>query len=369
VTEVTPTSRIQRVHASLRARVRRARARWPWFDHAVRTYQRNGEVLGGQLAAALTFYGFLSFFPLLALAFAVVGYVSGAYPDAQSSVTQAVQDTFPSLIGAGRGQINIQDVIDAKAGAGIIGLLGLFYSGLGWLDAMRAALRRVFGTNELPLNFVKKKATDVAVLIGLGLALVASLVVTSLATSATTQVLGLVNLDDKLVAVVLLKVLSVALAVLADTLLFAILLSRLSGAHQPWRKVRSAALLGAIGFELLKLAGTFLIGRTTHNPVYATFGVVVGLLIWINLVSQLLIYVASWGATQPHSDARSAARKLAPGTAPVAADAAVVVRRRGWRLAVLGAAIGAAAVALLSRRKAGSQHHDGPTTHRLAGRP
>jgi membrane protein len=360
VTAVPLTSRVQRVRASLQARVRAARVRRPWFDHAVRAYQRNGEVLGGQLAAAITFYGFLSFFPLLALAFAVVGYISGAYPDAQDSVTRAVQDTFPSLIGSGQGRINIQDVIDAKAGAGIVGLIGLFYSGLGWLDALRAALRRVFGTSQVPLNFVKKKATDVAVLIALGLALVASLVVTTLATATTTQVLGVVGLDDKLVAIALLKVLSVALAVLADTVLFAILVSRLSGAHQPWRQVRSAALLGAVGFELLKLGGTFLIGRTTHNPVYATFGVVVGLLIWINLVSQLLIYVASWGATQSYSDDPSAAVEKASGAVasgevasagrPPASAAAV--RRRGWRRAVLGAAIGAAVVAKLHRRKA-----------------
>ena len=344
MTDATPTSRAERV----RARIRAARARWPWFDHAVRASARNTEVLGSQLAAAITFYGFLSFFPLMALAFAVVGYVSGAYPDAQDAVTRAVEGTFPSLIGSGPGRINIQDVIDAKAGAGVIGLLGLFYTGLGWLDALRAALRRVFGTSDVPLAFLKKKTVDVVVLVGLGLALLASLVVTTFATAVTTQVLGVVSLDDSLVAVALLKVLSVALAVLADTVLFAILLSRLSGTHQPWRQVRSAALLGAVGFELLKLLGTFLVGRTTHNPVYATFGVVVGLLIWINLVSQLLIYVAAWGATQPHSDEPGAAEEVGSGAAPVSP---VVVRRRGWHRAVLGAAIGAAVVAVLSRRK------------------
>ena len=292
----------------VRARVGAARTRWPWFDHGARAYARHNEVFGGQLAAAITYFGFLSFFPLLALAFAVVGYVSGAYPDAQDAVTRAVEDAFPSLIGSGPGHIDIQDVIDAKAGAGVIGLVGLFYAGLGWLDALRAALRRVFGTSDLPLGFVKKKAVDVAVLIGLGLALIVSFVVTTLATAVTRQVLGTVSLDDSLVAVALLKALSVALALLADTALFAILLSRLSGAHQRWRQVRSAAFLGALGFELLKLVGAFLIVRTTQNPVYATFGVIVGLLIWINLVSQLMMFVAAWAATAP-----GLARPLAEG--------------------------------------------------------
>jgi membrane protein len=368
MTEPKPPSRADR----LRARVRAARARWPWFDHLVRAYDRFSEVLGGQLAAAITYFGFLSFFPLLALAFAAVGYISGGYPGAQDAVTRAVQDFFPSLIGSGPGRIDIQDVIDARAGAGIIGLVGLYYSGLGWLDALRDALRRVYGTSDVPLGLVRKKLTDIVVLGGLGLAMLASLVTTSLATAATRQVLGLVNLDDSLVAVALLKVLSVALALVADTVLFAILLSRLSGAHQPWRQVRSAAFVGAVGFEVLKLAGTFLIGRTTHNPVYATFGVVVGLLIWINLISKLLIFVAAFGATQAYSldpalvgEAGSGrSTGAAAGTEPVSAVAPAdfetvpaggrspaVVRRRGWRPVVLGGVGGAAAALLLSRRK------------------
>jgi membrane protein len=285
------------VRNSIVARIRVLRTRWRWFDHAARAYVRHNEVTGSQLAAAITYYGFLSFFPLLALAFAVVGYISGAYPGAQDAVTHALQNSFPSLIGSGPGHIDIHDVIDAKAGAGVIGLAGLFYAGLGWLDAVRAALRRVYGTTDVPLDFVKKKAVDVLVLIGLGVALIASLVVTTLATAVTRQVLGGVGIDDRLVAVALLKVLSVVLALLADTLLFSILLSRLSGAKQTWRQLRSAALLGAVGFELLKVAGAFLIVRTTQNPVYAAFGVIVGLLIWINLVSQLLMFVASWSAT------------------------------------------------------------------------
>ena len=106
-----------------------------------------------------------------------------------------------------------------------------------------------------------------------------------------------------------------ALALLADTVLFAILLSRLSGAHQPWRQVRTAAFLGAVGFELLKLVGTFLIVRTTQNPVYATFGVIVGLLIWINLVSQLLMFVAAWGPAPPHRHQYGAIGRVSRGCA------------------------------------------------------
>jgi membrane protein len=361
-----------------RARLRAVRDRRPWADHAVRAYDRHSDVLGGRLAAAITYFGFLSFFPLLALAFAAVGYVSAVYPGAQEDVTEAVRDAFPSLVGPGEGQISIVDVIDAKAGAGLFGLLGLLYAGLGWLDALRDALRRVFGTDDIEIGLLKKKLVDVVLLLVLGLSLLVSLAVSSLATSATTYVLDLVGLEETTVAVALLKVLSVTLAVGVDVLVFAILLARLSGARLTFRQVRSGAVLAAVGFEVLKLVGTFLVGRTTANPLYATFGVVVGLLVWINLVSRLAVFAAAWTATQPYSlepapvGQAGAGRStgLAAGTEPVApvapadyeavpleADDAVGPspapgRARG---VLLGIGIGAAGAALVARRRSGGR--------------
>lgn len=361
----------------IKARIRSWRATRPWLDHAIRANDRNTEVMGTQLAAAITYFGFLSFFPLLALGFSVVGYISDIYPNAQADVTLALQDAFPSLIGDSDGQINVQDIVDARANAGIIALLGLAYAGLGWLDALRAGLRRVFATSDVRLSFLKKKLVDVVVLALLGLALLGSLIVTSMATAATTFVLDHVGLEQSIVAVGLLKVISVAFALAADTLLFAIVFSRLSGAQLTWRQVRSGALLTAVGFELLKLVGTFLIGRTTENPLYATFGVVVGLLVWMNFVARLIIFAAAWTATQPYSlepgglgeagagrstglaVATEPLAPVAPGdfkTVPVGPPATRVApgpRRAGWRRAAVGAAAGAGVAAWLKRQRRG----------------
>lgn len=360
--------------ARLRDRVRHLRDRRPAVDHAVRAYDRHSAVLGSQVAAALTYFGFLSFFPLLALAFSVVGYVSVFYPGAQDSVMRVVEDAFPSLIGTGEGQIDVNDIIAAKRGAGVIGVLGLLYTGFGWIDALRDGLRRVFGTLEARMPFLRKKLVDLVVLVLLGVALLASIVVSSLATAATTQALGWVDLADSAAAAVLLKVLSVTLVLAGDTVLFAILLSRLSGAHLPWRRVRSGAVLAAVCFEVLKLLGTFLVGRTTTNPVYGTFAVVVGLLVWINLVSRLLVFVAAWTATQPysllpgeaplavtgHSTTLAASTEpvsvVAPagqGTVPAGQAAAVRRPRRRWRWrgAAVGAAAGAGLAAVLTRSR------------------
>ena len=358
-----------------KARLRDARSRWSWLDHAVRAYDRHSEVLGGQVAAAITYFGFLSFFPLLALAFAVVGYVSVLYPDAREGITSAVQGAFPSLIGTGPGEIDLDDVAAVKGGAGLIGIAGLLYAGLGWVDTLRDGMRRVFGTLDEPLSLLRKKAADLLVLVLLGTALVLSVAVSSLATSATAYSLAAVGLDGSVVATVLLKALAVALALAVDTALFAIIFARLSGARLTWHRLRTGSMLGAVGFEVLKLVGTFLIARTTQNPVYATFGVVVGLLVWINLVSKLLVYAAAWTATQAYSlepggigdpgtgrssgiaAATEPVRAVAPTDyepVPVAADSgsASPGRMRTVRGAVVGAVVGAGVAGVLSRRGA-----------------
>jgi membrane protein len=359
----------------LRGRVRSARAKWPVLDHAVRALDRNSQILGSQEAAAVTYFGFLAFFPLLALSFSLVGYVSAIYPQVQDAVTTAVEDAFPNLIGPNPDQISIRDVIGAKRTAGLLGLAGLVYAGLGWIDALRNAVRRTFGTDDVRLQFIKKKLIDIGVLILLGISLLASVIVTSAATAATTFVLDLVELDGSLPATVMLKVLSVAMALAADTVLFAILLSRLSGASLPWRQVRSGAFVGACGFELLKLVGTFLIGRTTDNPIYAAFGVVVGLLVWMNLVAKITVLAAAWTVTQPFSlhpgdlaqEGAGQSTPLAAATEPVTVVAPpdyeqvpVMAGRaspggsartsRPWRTFALGAVTGAAGVAMLTSK-------------------
>jgi membrane protein len=331
-----------------KARLRRARARRPVVDHAVLAYQRHNEVAGGQVAAAITYYGFLSFFPLLALTFAVVGYLSVIYPDAKDNVTAAVEAAFPGLLGTGTGQINIDDIVNARKGAGLIGILGLLYAGLGWVDALRTGLRRVFGTEHVPLALVRKKTGDAVVLILLGLALLASVGVSTLATDATQYALGHVGLAGSFAASAVLKVVAVLLALVVDTLLLSILFSRLPGADISWHQVRSGARLGAVGFEALKLVGTFLLARTTSNPLYATFGVLVGLLVWINLVSRVLTYAAAWAATQAYLEETADDYEPVPVAAPGGASSGP--RTRTVRGVALGALAGAGIMALIARR-------------------
>ncbi|MUL39671.1 YihY/virulence factor BrkB family protein [Streptomonospora sp. PA3] len=270
------------------------RRRRPWVDHAVRAYERYTDARGDRLAAAVTYYAFLSFFPLLALAFAAVGYAAAVEPQARAYLDEAIREALPGLAEG----LPIDEIADARTGAGVIGLLGLVYAGVGALAALREALHRVWlkDVGDGP-NFVVAKLLDVAVMAVLGLVLLGSVALTSVAQAATHWLLDAVGLEESLIAVAVIRLLGLAIAVAVDTVIFLVVFSRLSGTRRPLRLLWQGALLAAVGFEALKAAAALLVSGTLSNPVYASFAVVVGLLLWINLVMRMLLLCAAWTAT------------------------------------------------------------------------
>ena len=86
--------------------------------------------------------------------------------------------------------------------------------------------------------------------------------------------------------------------------------------HAPRRALLGGALLGAVGFELLKLLANELLGLTRGQAAFQVFGVALILLIWINYFSRLVMYSAAWAYTDPRAlEQRTAEAIRAPGAA------------------------------------------------------
>ena len=289
--------------ASIKERVsgalERAREKHPLLDHAIRMQQHYGEVKAGIQAGGVTYYAFLSFFPLLALAFFVVGYVAQVYPQARDNLKTGIEGVLPHIVGTGPGQISLDSVAGGAAAAGVIGVLGLLYSGLGWLSALRTALLVVFEEpqSQQP-NFFVGKLRDLVSLVAIGVVLVVSVAISSLVTGFSGKILDWVGLGAGATFVVF--VLGLALGIAADMVLFYALFRLLAVPRERSRSLWSGALLGALAFEVLKLASTYLLGSTSASPAFQAFGIALILLVWINYFSRVVLYAASWAHTSTH---------------------------------------------------------------------
>ncbi|MDQ2748996.1 MAG: YihY family inner membrane protein [Actinomycetota bacterium] len=347
------------------------RERRPGVQHVVDAWtllQRNN---GNQYAAAITYFSFLALFPLILLAVAITGFVLHAHPAAQQDLFDHITSTVPGDLGTTL-KTSIRKAIQARTSVGIIGLVGVLLTGLGWIGNLRAAIDGVWDKRPAPRNFFMAKLMNLLVLAGLGLGILLSLGLTVVGTSLTDQLLRAVNLDHLAGVHYLVKILGIALAVAGDVLIFWWLLVRLPDMPVSRRVGLQGALLAAVGFEVLKIVGTFTIAKTAHSPTAGPFAGLLAVLIWIQLVARIMLFCAAWTATcrgcalDPSGDGAVVADprpgQSDAGLPPVAPTAQPVVlgapRPAAGALIGAGAAgalAGAAAVAWANSRRRNDQ--------------
>jgi membrane protein len=280
------------------SRVHELRAEHPRLDHAVSTQEHYGDVKAGQQAGAVTYYGFLSVFPILALSFFVIGYVSRVYPDAQDTLVEAIDSMLPGIIGSGDNQLDLNDIEDAAGTVGLIGLVGVLYSGLGWLSALRNALITVFALPDRQQpSFVMGKVRDLVTLAVIGVLLLFAVAVTGIVSGFSEDVLDALGLGAELGWLV--RLLTIALGLAANTLLFFLMYRLLAAPDLPRRAMWAGALLGAVGFEILKQLSSVLLQLTKGQPAFQAFGIALILVVWINYFSRVILYSAAWAWTHP----------------------------------------------------------------------
>lgn len=301
------------------ATLKRLRERHPWLDHTLKMLQHYGAVNGNGQAGSVTFFGFLSFFPILAIAFFVVGLVAHVFPEIRAQMAGEIDTLLPGVIGPGKGEIPLRTIEDYSGAVGVIGLVGVLYSGLGWLSGMRQALEVMFAVprQEQP-NLLLGKLRDLGTLALIGLILMVSVSLSGAVTGFSGLILGWVGVDPKAtVPGVLLGVVGHALAIAASTvLLLAMFRLLLVESHVPRRALVGGAVLGAVGFEVLKLAANLLLAQTKGQPAFQAFGVALILVVWINYFSRLVMYSAAWAYTsQLALEQRTAEAMRAPGAA------------------------------------------------------
>ncbi|MCK1795549.1 YihY/virulence factor BrkB family protein [Streptomyces sp. XM4193] len=285
--------------------------------HPWRAYERLEATHWTRLAAAMTFTSFLALFPMIALA-AAVG-AATLSEDRMGRLEQWMGDQVPGI----SDRIDIQSFVDNAGAVGSVAALLLLFTGLGWVRALRECLREVWQLPEEEVGFLAGKVKDLLVLVGLGLVGVLSVAGSAFAVSAVDWAVDLLGVESAVVTW-LLRITPVLAAVLVDVLLLRYVLTEVPGVRPERGSVWRAALLGAVGFELLKLLlGGYLSGVAAKS-MYGAFGIPIALLIWISLMAKLTLFCTAWTATAGPQLARERAEAEAEEAAETAEAARAI---------------------------------------------
>jgi membrane protein len=263
----------------------------------VRVLLAYGAAGGPILAAGMSYQAVFAVFAALAVGFSVAGSVLVANPALLDSLLALIQGAVPGLFGPGGAIQDPEALLQSRAvrATGLIGSVGLLVTALGWLAATRDSVRRIFDLPPPATFFLLLKVKDLGLALCFALVMVLSAGLSVVSTGLLDVVFGILRVgEDSLLAVVVGRTVGLALVLALDTAVLAGAYRILSGVRIPRPQLLQGALLGGVAMGVLKVLGTALLGGASRNPLLASFAVIIGLLIWFNLICQVILICASW---------------------------------------------------------------------------
>jgi YihY family inner membrane protein len=253
--------------------------RHAWLGFPLAVVKKFGDDEAGKQAVLIAYYGFFSLFPLMLVMVTVLGFLLGHNSSLQKDVVNSVFSRFP-IIGD-----QIRNNVSSLHGSGValsIGIVGSLWGGMGVVQASQGAMDTVWHVprKERP-NFVKSRLRALVLLVVLGVGVIATTLLTGLATAGTGHSLAT-------------KVIALAISTLMNFAVFLAAFKLLTVADVSWRQLVPGAVVAAIGGVILQALGGYIVGHTFKgaSQTYGTLGVVIALLSWIYLQAQVTLLAA-----------------------------------------------------------------------------
>lgn len=242
----------------------------------VAVIKKYGEDGGGRLAATVAYYGFFSVFPALLALVAITGFVLGGNPELRADVVESAAGQFPVV-----GESITENSLGGSTGALVVGLAGALWAGLGTMLASQHAFNTVWGVpwHRRP-NPIKARVRGLIMFVVIGIGLIGGTILTNIVAS--------VPLPGE--ARIAIAVANIAVNIVLGLLAFQILTQRMIS----WRELLPGAVLAGSAFYAMQNLGSWLVKShlTGSSDTYGSFAIVIGLLSWFHIVSQITLIAA-----------------------------------------------------------------------------
>jgi membrane protein len=231
-------------------------------------------------AAAMTYYGVFSLFPLILLFMSLAGLALQSSEAAREQIMGVVVGLLPQ----GQDELRrvIAGVIDAKGVAAGVGMLALLWGALGWFQVIDNNVNEIWGVSK-PRSFLRGKLFALAMVVAIGFVALASFAATA-AVHILEQLTG-----DIPGSVVLWQAVVSLLSVLTIAAVFFVLFRYAPQRDQSFRDVWLAAIITAVVWELTRRLLAFYLEQTNMISGYGPIGAAMALLFWIYVASIIIL--------------------------------------------------------------------------------
>jgi membrane protein len=236
----------------------------------------------GILAAGLSYYTFLSLFPLTLGMVSILGFFLPSVK-IQEAVFEFLSDNIPVSIDVL--ERNIKYVIEIRSTLGLVGIIGLLIGSIGIFSAVRRVVNRAWGVRPRPLHL--SKPLEIAMLLGTALLLVLFFFISS-GVSLVNQLLPFIQGTT-----LLLLTHGTSFCITVGVLL--LVYRFIPNTRVYWSDIWRGALLVAIVFHIALFGFGFYFNKfTNYQIVYGSIGAIIAILVWIYFSAFLFVIGAEF---------------------------------------------------------------------------
>jgi membrane protein len=237
----------------------------------------------GNQAALLTYYAFMSLFPLLLVLATVTQLVVLHNAQLENSILHGATSYFPVL---GNQLATHIHSLHKNGLALLIGTVIILYGARGVADVFRRGVNRVwYRSSSSGMNIFESAWVSMKIICAGGIGLVVAAISAGLAATAGH---GLVF-----------RLLSICISAFILFWIFMYLLRLSLLPKTPFRELRLAASCAVIGLIVLQIVGGFILIHVLKNldALYSIFATTLGLIFWLYLQAQAIYYAIEIAAT------------------------------------------------------------------------
>jgi membrane protein len=282
----------------------------PKVAKVMRVLDIYGHAAGGLLANGLAFAALFAAIPTTLLVLGVGGWITAGNPEASDRLANALIQAFPPLAELINGAVDA--MTQGAALTSVIGVVGVIWTVSQLYGALDIAFARIFA--EAPeRDMVKRTARGLLVVVLIGGAIVAFVVLVSLAGLIDAFVPGEVPVARLTISVV--RSIPFLAAVAAVVVLFTY--HELPPTAPRWRSAFVPAVV--VGIAIVLLSQIFLILVPRLVGVAALAGSVASAFValaWLSFTFQALLYGAAWVRVRDESADRAVSEGLVGSAAP-----------------------------------------------------
>jgi membrane protein len=255
---------------------------------------------GGLLANGLAYGLLFAFFAGLWTLFSLLGLVVSGSSGLQGKVIAVVGNLVPGLAHTLESTNALGKISGTLTWTGLVTLASFWWSITGWMDSLRSAVHAMFDGEDSSSDVIRTKLRDSLGMLLVFLLLIMSTVAGAVSGGVVRAGLQLVGAPtDSFASWLLLDLVGFLSGFVLNLMLFVVLM-RVVAHISRGRFILLGSMVGALAFSVMQLLGGRLIAGAATNPLLAPFAAIIGVLLWFNLMAQLIMYCAAFIAQARH---------------------------------------------------------------------